>query len=71
MLKSILTDTSLMLPNNFADGYDMLSGDVDQNHPSKTMPVALIVFGDTSHTDFHGTLALTPAIIFILSLFNQ
>jgi hypothetical protein len=34
MLKSILTDTSLMLLNNFADGYDLLLGDVDQKHPS-------------------------------------
>ncbi len=35
-----------------------------------TMPVALIVFGDKSHTDLHGTLSLTP-IIFTLTLFNQ
>ncbi len=35
-----------------------------------TMPVALIVFGDKSHTDFHGTLSLTP-IIFTLTLFNR
>ncbi len=26
------------------------------------MPVALIVFGDKSHTDLHGSLALTPVI---------
>jgi hypothetical protein len=31
-----------------------------------TMPVALIVFGDKSHTDLHGTLSLTP-IIFTLT----
>ncbi len=36
----------------------------------QTMPVALIVFGDKSHTDLHGTLSLTP-IIFTLTLFNQ
>jgi hypothetical protein len=30
----------------------------------------LIVFGDKSHTDLHGTLSLTP-IIFTLTLFNQ
>jgi len=35
-----------------------------------TMPVALIVFGDKSHTDLHGTPSLTP-IIFTLTLFNQ
>ncbi len=34
-----------------------------------TMPVVLIVFGDNSHTDLHGTLSLTP-IIFTLTLFN-
>ena len=34
------------------------------------MPVALIVFGDKSHTDLHGSLALTP-VIFTLSLFNR
>jgi hypothetical protein len=35
-----------------------------------TMPVALIVFGDKTHTDLHGTLSLTP-IIFTLTFFNQ
>jgi len=43
-------------------------------HPNDTglpsMPVALIVFGDKSHTDLHGTLALTP-VIFTLTLFNR
>ena len=34
------------------------------------MPVALIVFGDKSHTDLHGALSLTP-IIFTLTLFNR
>ncbi len=34
------------------------------------MPVALIIFGEKSHTDLHGSLSLTP-IIFILTLFNQ
>ncbi len=34
------------------------------------MPVALIVFGDKSHTDLHGALALTP-IIFTLTLFKR
>ncbi len=36
----------------------------------QTMPVALIVFQDKSHTDLHGTLSLTP-IIFTLTLFNR
>ncbi len=34
------------------------------------MPVALIIFGEKSHTDLHGALALTP-IIFTLTLFNR
>jgi hypothetical protein len=34
------------------------------------MLIALIVFGDKSHTDLHGSLSLTP-IIFTLSLFNR
>ncbi len=36
----------------------------------RTMPVALIVFGDKSHADLLGTLSLT-LIIFTLTLFNQ
>ncbi len=34
------------------------------------MSVALIIFGDKSHTDLHSALALTP-IIFTLMLFNR
>ena len=34
------------------------------------MPLALVVFGDKSHTDLHGALSLTP-IIFTLTLFNR
>jgi hypothetical protein len=34
------------------------------------MPIALIIFGDKSHTDLHGSLSVTP-IIFTLSLFNR
>ncbi len=33
------------------------------------MPIAMIIFGDKSHTDMHGSLSLTP-VIFTLSLFN-
>ncbi len=33
------------------------------------VPAGLIVFGDKSHTDPHGAMALTPTI-FILTLFN-
>jgi len=34
------------------------------------MPIALIIFGDKSHTDLHGSLSLTP-IIFTLTFFNR
>jgi hypothetical protein len=40
----------------------------DANH--NDMPVALVIFGDKSHTDLHGALLLTP-IIFTLTLFNR
>jgi hypothetical protein len=36
----------------------------------ESMPIALIVFGDKSHTDLHGALSVTP-IIMTLSLFNR
>jgi hypothetical protein len=93
MLVSILTDKILMSNTNFAEGYNVLTGDANSNnlcnqkysevhtgdawlpardrycanpnHP--TMPVGLIVFGDKSHTNLHGTLVLTP-IIFTLTL---
>ncbi len=96
LFTSLLTDQTIMVDTNFADGYDVLTGDVDVNYPSNdkygevhtgdawipasyrycsnpqgpTMPVGLIVFGDKSHTNLHGTLSLTP-IIFTLTLFNQ
>ncbi len=96
MLISILTDKTLMLNTNFTEGYNALTGDVNNNNPCNqkygevhtgdawlpardrfcanpsrpTMPVGLIVFGDKSHTNLHGTLALTP-IIFTLTLFNR
>jgi hypothetical protein len=95
MLISILTDKTLMSNTNYAEGYNVLTGDVNNNNPCNqkygevhtgdawlpardrycanpnrpTMPVGLIVFGDKSHTNLHGTLALTP-IIFTLTLFN-
>ena len=34
------------------------------------MHIALIVFGDKTHTDLHGTLLVTP-VIFTLTLFNR
>jgi hypothetical protein len=96
MLISILTHKTLMSNTNFAEGYNVLTGDVDNNNPCNqkygevhtgdawlpdrdrycanrnrpTMPVGLVVFGDKSHTDLHGTLALTP-IIFTLTFFNR
>jgi hypothetical protein len=95
MLINILTDKTLMSNTNFVEGYNVLTGDVNNNNPCNqkygevhtgdvwlpardrffanpnhpTMPVGLIVFGDKSHTNLHGTLALTP-IIFTLTLIN-
>ena len=40
------------------------------NEGKTNMPVALIVFGDKSHTDLHEALLFTP-IIFTMTLFNQ
>ncbi len=84
---------SLMNEKNFSEGYNMLTGEVD-NHSANNkygevhtgdawlpardwycqnktdMPVGLIVFGDKSHTDLHGSLSLT-LIIFTLTLFNH
>jgi hypothetical protein len=34
MIMSMLTDPSLMNPNNFAEGYNVLTGDVSVDHPS-------------------------------------
>jgi hypothetical protein len=96
MIISLLTDHSLMNESNFAEGYNVLTGEVDINHPSNAkygkihtgdawlpardryctltegpvMPVGIIVFGDKSHMDLHGTLSLTP-VIFTLTLFNR
>jgi hypothetical protein len=39
------------------------------NEGKTNIPVALIVFGDKSHTDLHGAFLLTP-IIFTMTLFN-
>jgi hypothetical protein len=95
MLTSLLTDQTIMVDTNFAEGCDVLTGGVDVNNCSNdkygevhigdawipardqycsnpqgpTMPVGLIVFGDKSHTNLHGTLFLTP-IIFTLTLFD-
>jgi hypothetical protein len=95
MLISVLTDKTLMSNTNFVEGYNALTGDVDNNNPCNqkygkvhtgderiptrdrfcanphlpNMPVVLIVFGDKSHTNLHGTLTLTP-IIFTLTHFN-
>jgi hypothetical protein len=34
MLTSLLTDQIIMVDTNFAEGYDVLTGDVDVNNPS-------------------------------------
>ena len=94
MIMDLLSNTELMMKENFAEGYNIFTGDVDDNHPSNRnygeihtgdewipardrycqspndMPIGIVIFGDKSHTDLHGALALTP-IIFTLSLFNE
>jgi hypothetical protein len=97
MILDILTNPICMQESNFAPGYNVFTGDVDENQnenkryseihignawlPARdkfcnpnnngdNMPVGLIVFGDNSHTDLHGALALTP-IIFTLIMFNR
>jgi len=98
MIMDILTNTELMNQENIADGYNIFTGDVDENHKSNhnygeihtgdewipardlycrpqdnftnDMPVGIVIFGDKSHTDLHGALALTP-IIFTLTFFNE
>jgi hypothetical protein len=37
MLTSLLTDQTLMVDTNFAEGYDVLTGGVDANNPSNDM----------------------------------
>jgi hypothetical protein len=97
MLTSLLTDQTIMVNTNFADGYDVLTGDVEVNNPSNdkyrevltgdawilardrycsnpqdpNMPVGLIVFGDKSHTNLHGTLSLTPSYLPLHCLIKQ
>jgi hypothetical protein len=97
MILDILNNFTCMTQSNFAAGYNVLTGSVDQNHPANqqydevhtgdawmparnqycpqndsnnNMPVALIVFGDKSHTDLHGALLLTP-VMFTLTMFNR
>jgi len=45
---------------------------INTDEMDNEMPIALIVFGDKSHTDLHGTLSLslTP-LIFTLTCFNR
>ena len=42
----------------------------NNNEMVNEISIALIIFGDKSHTDLHGSLSLTP-IIFTLTLFNR
>jgi hypothetical protein len=98
MIMDILTNSYLMKKENIVVGYDIFTGDMDDNHeankqygeihtgdewipawdrycrPHDTftndMPVGMVIFGDKSHTNLHGALALTP-IIFTLTIFNQ
>ena len=98
MIADILTNSELMKKVNIAKGYDIFTGNVDENHSenklygeihtgdewipardrycrphdasTNDMPVGMVIFGDKSHTDLHGALALTP-IIFTLTFFNR
>ena len=95
MILSLLHDPSLMKEENFAEGYDIFTGEEldgfegnttygeihtgDAWEPSlrrfcgdsgRYMPVALVLFGDKSHTDLHGLLSVEP-VSFTLSLFNR
>jgi hypothetical protein len=95
MILSILHDSTLMRPENFAEGLDVFTGNVDNNCEAnncygeihtgerwipakeqfcgtegKYMPFGIIIFGDKSHTDLHGTLSVTP-ITFTASFFNK
>jgi hypothetical protein len=51
----------------FQQGTDFFTRNDDTHNG---MPVGLIIFGDKSHTNLHGSLALTP-IIFTLTFFNR
>ena len=86
MIMDLLTNPELMRKENIAEGYNVFTGDIDNNHPSNLnygeihtgdewipardrycqseddMPVGIVIFGDKSHTDLHGALALTPII---------
>ena len=98
MILDLVTNPDTMNENNFATGYNVITGDIDESIPENQcygevhtsdqwlqakntycsnrdkmdneMPIALIIFGDKSHTDLHGSLSVTP-IIFTLPLFNR
>ena len=95
MILSILHDPLLMRSENFSEGYDVFTGNVDPDckanqcygeihtgdawMPARNkfcgtlgdyMPLAIVIFGDKSHTDLHGALSVTP-ITFVPSFFNR
>ena len=95
MILSLLMDKLLTKEENLADGYDLFTGEVDENNQlnksygkvhtgdawepaqkyycgnsKEFMPISLIVFGDKTHTDLHGSLSITP-IICTISCFNS
>ena len=95
MILSILHDDTLMRNENFANGLNIFTGDVDdgcvENNlfgevhtgdawlPAKNricgsvgkyMPFGIIIFGDKSNTDQHGSLAVTP-VTFTATFFNR
>ena len=95
MILSILHDTTLMPQENFAEGLDIFTGNVDDScqannyygeihtgdrwkpvqkcfcgDEGKYMPFGIVIFGDKSHTDLHGTLSVTP-VTFTATFFNK
>ena len=95
MILSILHDPCLMKPENFAEGLNVFTGDVDRSlacnklygeihtgdswarakerfcgREGKYMPFGMVIFGDKSHTDLHGSLSVTP-ITFTATFFNR
>ncbi len=81
MIISLLTDPLIMTNSNYAEGYNVLIGEVDMNNPCNSKygkvhtgtanyTCCVYCVWRQAHTDLHGRLSLTP-IIFTLTLFNQ
>ena len=69
MMYSPVTLTRVFLRINVMENYTPVISGIQQRTDNE-IPIALILFGDKSHTDLHGSLSVTP-IICTLSLFNR